>query len=64
MSTPVSDLTIEAQGQLLQSIVDGLASFPGSREDILEMIVEYLDDADGDDAYGTEGWRHTFGIDD
>jgi hypothetical protein len=30
----------------------------------LVNIIKRLDQGDGDDYFGTEGWRHTFGIDD
>lgn len=30
----------------------------------LDALEDLLDEADGDDAFGTEGWRHRLGIDD
>ncbi|MDR6431047.1 hypothetical protein [Brucella pseudogrignonensis] len=28
----------------------------------LDALENFLDDRDGDDAFGTEGWRHAIGI--
>jgi hypothetical protein len=30
--------------------------------DLLSVLMEAMDEQDGDDAYGTEGWRHHFGF--
>ncbi len=30
----------------------------------IEALEELMNEADGDDAFGTEGWRHRLGIDD
>lgn len=30
----------------------------------IDALEDLLDDADGDDMFGTEGWRHRLGIDD
>ena len=35
----------------------------GAKE-LLKQIIEHLDELDGDDYFGTEGWRHSFGIED
>jgi hypothetical protein len=32
--------------------------------DILEDLVDKLDQLDGDDYFGTEGWRHLLGYED
>lgn len=32
--------------------------------DMLSQIVDKLDELDEDDYFGTEGWRHFFGIED
>jgi hypothetical protein len=31
---------------------------------LLTLIVDKLDDLDGEDYFGTEGWKHQFGIED
>jgi hypothetical protein len=33
----------------------------GAKE-LLKQIIEQLDELDEDDFFGTEGWRHFFGI--
>ena len=35
----------------------------GAKE-LLNEIISKLDDLDGDDFFGTEGWRHYLGIED
>ena len=30
---------------------------------VLGAMVDELDDLDADDSFGTEGWRHAFGVD-
>lgn len=35
----------------------------GAKE-ILKQIIAKLDDLDQEDYFGTEGWRHTFGLED
>lgn len=35
----------------------------GAKE-LLLQIIEKLDDCDGDDFFGTEGWQHFFGLED
>lgn len=65
-STNVSQLKPSAQKQLLIQILDGLARFVENdnlheelSETFLETLVESMDEADEDDAFGTEGWRHS-----
>jgi hypothetical protein len=31
---------------------------------MLQMIVDKLDELDGEDYFGTEGWKHFFGLED
>lgn len=31
-------------------------------KEMLKNLISVLDDADGDDFFGTEGWRHQFGL--
>lgn len=33
-------------------------------KELLQRIVDKLDELDEDDFFGTEGWEHTFGIQD
>lgn len=33
-------------------------------KDYLRNLIEKLDELDEDDYFGTEGWRHRFGLDD
>ena len=33
-------------------------------KDILKKIIEELDDLDGDDFFGSEGWKHFMGFED
>jgi len=33
-------------------------------KEILQNIIEALDDLDGDDYFGTEGWKHFMGFED
>jgi hypothetical protein len=61
----VDILTKEGQSDLLKDILHGIrehAELNGAR-DILEVFLYTLDDLDNDDFFGTEGWRHRFGLD-
>jgi len=33
-------------------------------KDLLEKIVNHLDELDLEDYFGTEGWKHEFGLED
>mgnify|MGYP000979528078 CR=1 FL=1 len=33
-------------------------------KDILTRLIEQLDDLDGEDFFGTEGWKHYMGFED
>jgi len=37
---------------------------PDAVKEYLKQIVEHLDELDGDDTFGTEGWRYSFGFED
>ena len=34
-----------------------------AKDDLLEKLINELDKLDEDDFFGTEGWKHHFGID-
>lgn len=68
-SHDVEDLKDEAVERLLQNIMSefiGYISNGNSTDDanryMLETLISGLDDLDNEDEFGTEGWRHTFGI--
>lgn len=56
----------EAQADLLAEIFKGLTKYAeiNSMSYVLEILIEALDNADDEDGFGTEGWRHSFGLDD
>lgn len=33
-------------------------------KELLKQIIKHLDELDYDDTFGTEGWRHSFGLED
>jgi hypothetical protein len=35
-----------------------------SQRDLLEVLVNALDDGDQMDCFGTEGWKHRYGLED
>lgn len=54
----------EAQQELVDAILTQLKrEATDDPEWILDFLIDALDEADGDDAFGTEGWRHRFGLD-
>lgn len=60
----IGKLSEEAQNDLLDSIFEGLrhdAQLNGI-DATLEFLLNALDAADEDDTFGTEGWRHAFGL--
>ena len=64
-ASSVNLLTEEAQQLILKQIIGGLTHF--AKEDpayVLEVLILGLDEADNDDGFGTEGSRHTFGLED
>ncbi len=70
----VNSLTEEAAKKLFDTIVERLEkrlrifkeeSDPEIiQEEKLPMLLAILDELDCSDAFGTEGWRHDFGIND
>lgn len=68
MDIILEDMTWKAKRKLLKSILEGITSFDKQCDDeemtdyILVPILEMLDQGDGDDAWGTEGWQHAFGV--
>lgn len=63
----ITKLTEEAQREFLQVILENLTREEPDllKEDVeflLETIVDALNVMDDDDGFGTEGWRHRFGI--
>lgn len=51
---------------LLAAITVGLLTHddPETKRHLLDVIVNELDELDNDDAFGTEGWKHAFGVED
>ena len=65
----ISDMKPKAQIETLQSICQKLKEHatdtsPDVVEFILTALVDALDETDGDDAFGTEGWKQFFGFED
>lgn len=63
----VDNLTEIAQREHLRTILENLIEEePGLIESdvsfLLESFVDILDSMDDEDAFGTEGWKHRFGI--
>ena len=62
----VSKLSNAAAITTINEIAEGFKSFvknnPESANTLLEAIAPILDEMDGDDFFGTEGWLHAFGI--
>ena len=50
----------------LDEILDGLKLFNNNNTEnahhLLSLLVPVLNDLDGDDFFGTEGWEHYFGM--
>ena len=62
----IEDLTLKAQNNLFINIMLGIKEHANRNPDalpvILEELVEWLDVCDQDDFWGTEGWKHSFGV--
>lgn len=57
--------TNEGLDELIDDIARGLKQEERSLKiDALSDLVNTLDIMDCDDAFGTEGWKHRFGVDD
>lgn len=65
----VDDLNHEAVNRIFRQITDVFNSNTGNihtedRRHFLSLIVDELNMLDHDDAFGTEGWKRAFGIED
>ena len=65
--TSMSDLNERAAKRVLGAIGQGLIRFAENREgedciSLLEQLEGVFDDLSMDDFFGTEGWKHYFGI--
>lgn len=66
----IKNLTHEAVKEYIVQIAQGLEasidnfSDEGHDRELLKWLVGMLDDGDLDDFWGTEGWKHQFGIED
>jgi hypothetical protein len=61
------DLKPKAQRAWLKTILTELNNYNLSDEQVEELLValaDELDQQDGEDGFGTEGWKHTFGLED
>lgn len=58
-------LTQEAKIAFLNEIIEGAKTLDENTEEpeaidfILFHVIDQLDEADSDDCFGTEGWRHS-----
>jgi hypothetical protein len=61
-----SDAAVTAAlNKLLAQLLNGIIDMDDqTQRDLLEAITIALDDLDGDDAFGTEGWEHRYGFED
>lgn len=67
MSRWIQKLSDTAVTETLKEIMDALHDQDDvcdQTREVLQAVVDRLDDLDGDDAFGTEGWRHTFDMED
>jgi len=60
----INKLTLEAQKELLDKIIQGIKDHDARYDDnsvaaILTNMIMWLDEYDEDDYFGTEGWRHS-----
>lgn len=62
----VCQLNTQARIDLLKRIIEGAIKLDEINDEdqlavlsILQGVINYLDSEDEDDAYGTEGWRHS-----
>lgn len=67
----ISNLKIGAQKDLLETILKKLSDdlkdeeIPDyALESLLQTLVDQLDVLDEEDSFGTEGWKHNFGVED
>lgn len=62
-----SKLKSQAQREMLEDIAIGITEFAKNRDDqCVELLLCEIDmlfnNLDQDDFFGTEGWKHNFGI--
>ena len=62
-------LTQQAKLEVVKKILKGIEGHLDNNpdfvdSDFIELLVELVDDASADDTFGTEGWKHNFGIED
>lgn len=56
--------------EYILALLNGLIAFVNDQADVsdidllTETLEDGLDDLDNEDFFGTEGWRHSFGLDD
>ena len=56
----VDKLTPEAQDELLMKLFNALSTLdPDIKLNLLKVTIQEFDELDGEDAFGTEGWRHS-----
>lgn len=60
----IERLTDEAIAELALAICSGLRRDAVNDPDVLQEIVNWLDSLDEEDFFGTEGWKHRFGVED
>ena len=62
----IEDLTDKAVGKhlklLLLSLMEDEELDIDARRYILEALILTMNDLDGDDVFGTEGWKHRYGF--
>ena len=56
----VEELSEKQKKKIMDQICDKLKDYP----EYLDILVEWLNEMDCDDIFGTEGWQHTFGFED
>jgi hypothetical protein len=68
MDIILEDMTWKAKRKLLKTILKGIEEFDAQCMDeeitdyILLPLLDMLDQSDCEDAWGTEGWQHAFGV--
>ena len=65
----INKMSGEGLVELFDEIVEGLRQYyvatadTKERRELMRRFVEQFDELDEQDFFGTEGWRHTFGMD-
>lgn len=61
----LNKLTDEALDEFVDTLAEGIKDLDRERKiATLDCFVTEMDYGDQDDYYGTEGWRHLFGVED